>query len=929
MGGLWLCNREEIGMDLRPLTLLGMATALGIGALALAQVTPEKPKPKEGGDLAAAKAAPQPAEGPLLEARGFVAELANELYRVREDATKRLWDLGEVGIKALKEGVESDDPEVAHRSRILLQRIRTGITPTTPPEIVELVQRYFRSGINGKKKAFQELSEKKAYIQMFRLYRFEGDVAAREACDEVLNKSVLPAALGELVEDRVGEAEKLLRLAPANDANLRRLAALLRVKGRLDDELRKTEEELKRNPDGSLSREALKSDAAALHLALLRANGNATEARELAEKMKREDLVAGLALFEGDPIPYLNWFMNQQGKSPVVRIHAEAVLKRWQGDEEGARKLMNNVAKEAREGGDEQREALLSLLLNGYTDLAIPIVVRDNKDSAFGYFETTELPLKAVASVGYAGSAEEKKKWLDDHLGELRENWNDSQATRYDVLTVCSFLHTRGEREDARRMMLALSEIAAKEGDTTWLELVGRLNDLGGSLYELAFVIAAERLGKKDEKEEAPKVIAALFGEGDSARRLWDCLEALEKGQASERVLLLGAIFGAVYLEGEKLQAVLKALRDQAGEAKPDDRVPMLSDLLEAAESRDDAGAALELLEQLAKIGEGGAWVKKLASYYSYVSDWDLALEKLDAILKAEPRNLHYLALYGGAKIRNGKPEDAVEALRLVELFALDEPIRLLRLAIDLERSGAIAEAEKSWRQLLVANPPKDWYWQSATSYFAKHARLKKQWRVAAAFAEVDAMQYIKGRSTFINPVTYIRKRFAADLYRGLALLEEGDEPEAMKLFRRSFELLNGDGMLADDYFPLLREAGVTDEHDRNFKIVYQRLEESIKVFPKAHNTYNSAAWMASRASRRLDDAHDKIRTALSMRPRQAAYLDTMAEVWFAKKNREEAVKWSSKAVRDSFHGGYSGADGGVGLREQYDRFRSGEFPVP
>ena len=96
------------------------------------------------------------------------------------------------------------------------------------------------------------------------------------------------------------------------------------------------------------------------------------------------------------------------------------------------------------------------------------------------------------------------------------------------------------------------------------------------------------------------------------------------------------------------------------------------------------------------------------------------------------------------------------------------------------------------------------------------------------------------------------------------------------------------------------------EELKRNSKIGCQRLEDSVRSYAKAHTTYNSAAWMASRASRDLDDALEKIRTALSMRPKQAAYLDTMAEVWFAKKNREKAVEWSRKAVQDSFHGGYS-----------------------
>ena len=190
-------------------------------------------------------------------------------------------------------------------------------------------------------------------------------------------------------------------------------------------------------------------------------------------------------------------------------------------------------------------------------------------------------------------------------------------------------------------------------------------------------------------------------------------------------------------------------------------------------------------------------------------------------------------------------------------------------------------------------------------------------------------MQYIRGRSTYMSPVTFFRKRFTADLYRGLALLEEGNRKEALRLFRSAFELMNGDGLLADDYFPLLREAGVVDEHDRNYAIVSRRFAESIAAFPKAHNTYNSAAWMAARASRDLDQALAHVNTALEMRPRQAAYLDTKAEVWFARREREEAVKWSKRALLESWHGGQAQSLGGVALHDQYERFLSAPFPAP
>ena len=156
----------------------------------------------------------------------------------------------------------------------------------------------------------------------------------------------------------------------------------------------------------------------------------------------------------------------------------------------------------------------------------------------------------------------------------------------------------------------------------------------------------------------------------------------------------------------------------------------------------------------------------------------------------------------------------------------------------------------------------------------------------------------------------------------------DGKDDAARALFDRSFRILAGNGMLADDFFPLLREAGFAAEHDKYFEDAYGRVLKSIESYPRTHNTYNSAAWLAARAMRRLDDAETMVAKALEMRPRQAAYLDTMAEVWFARQNRPMAVEWSVKAVEDSENARYL-RDGGAELRGQLERFKTGEFPMP
>ena len=860
----------------------------------------------------------------LREARKLVARLGDDSFKVREAATQSLWDLGDVGIDAIREGVAADDPEISYRSRIVLRRIMTGITSETPPEIVELVQRYFRSGAEVKKAIFQELLNAEAYMQMLRLYRFEESEEARQVCGELVEKAVLPLTLRELVEGRRREAEEILRLAPRGEENNRRLACLLRMSKELDHEITKGEGSIVLEQNGEVAEST--REAAEMQLAFLRSAGRLDESRALAEKLGRSDVVAVMALLKGDPEPFLQWCMDQPRESAIVRVHAETVLRRWQLNHEEADRLMEQMVKEASGDGkdEDKRGAVLSLLLNGNVDAGLPLLFRMNKDSAFTYYDTVEQPEKALQVFGYTGGEEERQKWLAERFEAMAMDWSDSEEQRYEVLTIASFLHTRGEQEVSVKIMERLSEMAMKEGFSNWLEFIGRLNDLGGSLYELAFLVASKRLGPDSRERDDLRVVSHLFGEGDSAPRLWGFLKNVEDEKA-KRILLLGALYGVVHMDDAKLRASLRTLEEKVGEEEEQQQI--LGDLLEAAEARDEATVSVGLLEILSRDDPEMKWGKKLAAKYGQVSEWEKAVLKLKQVIEKEPTNMRYMAYYGGALARTGNEEDARKSLEKVETFSLDEPIRLLRMALDVNSSGAVNEAEDYWRKLVITGVPDDWYWQTAASYFSKQARNNKQWRVAAAFAEVDAMQYLKGRSTFINPVSFIRKRFIADLYRGLALHEEGNQEEANKLFRSSFEILNGDGILADDYFPLLREAGLTEEHDRNFSIVYERLEKSIEAYPRAHNTYNSAAWMASRACRELPDAMKKIETALAMRPRQAAYLDTMAEVWFAKRDRSKAVEWSRKAVRDSFHGG-SGSEAGVGLREQYDRFSSGDFPA-
>ena len=65
---------------------------------------------------------------------------------------------------------------------------------------------------------------------------------------------------------------------------------------------------------------------------------------------------------------------------------------------------------------------------------------------------------------------------------------------------------------------------------------------------------------------------------------------------------------------------------------------------------------------------------------------------------------------------------------------------------------------------------------------------------------------------------------------------------------------------------------------------------------------HNNAAWLSARCERQLDVAMRHAKEAVKLSPKNASYLDTLAETHFRMGNREAALRFSRQAVRLSPH---------------------------
>ena len=143
--------------------------------------------------------------------------------------------------------------------------------------------------------------------------------------------------------------------------------------------------------------------------------------------------------------------MDQQDKSPVIRIHAEIALKRWQGgrgrgrevDEEGGGPRPGGRARSTRGPALAHAQTVTSTR-------PLPIVERDLPDSALRF--TTRPPSSPAwrwRRSATSGTTRPRPSGSRSVLVLLRRDWEDADSERFDVLTVASFLKTRGEDEEA------------------------------------------------------------------------------------------------------------------------------------------------------------------------------------------------------------------------------------------------------------------------------------------------------------------------------------------------------------------------------------------------------------------------------------------------------------------------------------------------
>lgn len=848
----------------------------------------------------------------------LVEDLGDERYPVRVQASHELWLRGEAAEEALREALSSDSPEVVLRAGELLRKIELGILPDSPPEVVRLVVAYDKASADERIPIIRGLKQLGAWRQVLKIHELERDpeTLAKIAAEM---KGVSVAAAREVLSGDSPDldlARRLLEMGRPEPEQLMSLADFHRMNGSLEEELERAA--------------SLKGEAGHLwRYALNAAGGRYFEGAQEAEALEMPLVAARLRLLGGDPVPWVRRAPVPQGQIPPASLDAyrETVAKLWDGKRPSERLVKALGEGVKHEFDDESWHSLAVLYALGMSEVANPLLARLSPEKAFYYFDSIEQVDEALGALGLDPADPDFGAAIDRDFARYLDDPDEAEEEGRRLFALAGFLEARGRTQLLLDHYVEPMEKLGREDPERFMEVLGELFSAYTRFPVATPVIPAAVSFAGEDKVRWREVLTTLFGDGEAVDAAWSSFDEFQADMSPrQRLELLAALLGRIPDRDGRSSGWWDWIEKRADEGKDIDRRADYGLMLTLAVMNTDAGRFARVA---AKVREAGWNLGELGDDYQFdgfevlclgaLDRWDEVADhwrKQAELLPEDPVRQAYLA---GSLRRAGEPEAASEADRRVDLLALGDPRAMRRIGQAYASTGEFVRAREWWKRGVAESVEDDMEFYYCSVLLYEESKFSGDWSLAASLGEMYLLQRVMMGDSMDDSLQIARVRIEIETARALSRLED-DREASIEALRRCHELGISDGSMADYFFPALREAGLNKLHDEWFNDTWDVYADVLERFPDSHNTMNTAAWTASRANRRLDESEELIRRALELLPRQAAYLDTYGEIWFARGNREQAVEWSEKAlIREP-------ADDG--LLRQHDRFAAGPFPV-
>lgn len=870
----------------------------------------------------------------------LAAKLGDESFSVREQTMDALWKLGQKALPALRQVEASDDIEASERAKELILYISAGLLFDSPEEVKEIVLGFFQSNENGKIINTHKLLKLGEWEQVVYLARLEKDAEMRDKMAKYSWSKIRPIMLRAIAESNQERVDEILALFGDIEFFMPIRAFYYCYTDTLQQQLEQAEASEENN-------------IATWKMWLHRANGNTEAAIKEAQQANKPEVADLLRVLNGNAKPWLERSAHR-GNS-ITQWGAEVQQLRLQGKEDEASD-MSQQWRQIVGNRPVAEQVIRCLAVNGFRDEALTLLQNSDEDAAFAFYNIYEMPEHSLKLLGIGENAKPPyTQWVDERVKNL-EDKNGEDESIEQLVKLSSFLYERGEYDHARDVLTPMMKLFAnqeedEEEQSAWGEQITYLLAYGQGTLAVHF--AKQRINQGELEDdvivEIGKILLSHWSpSSEHFECLWTQLRKRNPDDISKTLDEVGLIAGLLPDPQGQINKIHDEMLQEAGKRDQSFKQQMITILYELCLLRNDIIKASLMLDTHADFIEDSVTDKMDISYQ--LMRWEQVEPSLEASIREDPSDAINLMKWQIALSKLGKAEEAEKVFNRALLQTLGEPRSLIVLGYYLLDTGFQDKAVELW--LLAAamsdldgddnipvarndlNSLGDY--TRAIMTLANYGEVlfrRNDWQRAAAISEMYANSVMSGESP-AGLHTCLKARYQAEFCRGMLLLQQGRKSEALRRLKIAQRLVTGNGVLADDFFPSIRNKIPEKTYDRWFDENFTHIQAACEKFPNSHNAHNTAAWLAARAVKNLDEAHAHAKKAVGMRPSQGAYLDTMAEVWFARGERNKAMEWSKKAIAASISNA-QGSPRSLGmvyanfreLNKQYHHFKNDPLP--
>jgi len=641
--------------------------------------------------------------------------LGSEDFKTRKATMGEIWKEGREALGFLESLADDDNPELAARAQTILRKVRLGVTPETPANIVKLIEAYFNARVGKKIDTIDKLLAAEEYDVLLQLRHLEEEDEVLKRIDITIANFLPKIVRNYLNEGNVELAKEYLLLSGTFD-HLIQYAHLLDQTGELDAEIARLSQSKSKKEQGR-------------YLVCLRVKGDAEMLRAAAVKMGDQDAEILAELNLGNHIPYLQSLLKTRNLTLTNQYFVDWSLANHQGKVGLQRKIEKELTALSRQKS-ERDAARMSLLRMGLGDLVLEGLGESELTDRVEYLLSHENYVQAQKVLGIPAQ-DGLEEWLAERSllasEELKKSPTKSLELDRLVLAV-RFLEDRGLQEAALKCSRVLFDLVNSSEELALSNFVRRISFP-------APVCAYHEIAREVEKDRAnlKKFDSVFVMDSASGEWLYGQLEKLYPKKSVLDRLLLMASFSArrLFVPLEEFEATRDALIHSA-EVKEGAQGDELTKILVILLSRNREADLKTALGALKRIGKENVFLAMAIEVDAgRIQSGGALYENFETPLNSSSAEFLYQK---GLVLKRGGFKGGEELMKKALFLSNGREESLHDFAMSHLRLGEIDEAYKILRKALLRTSATSRMRNGLISELATEAGVLHQWKEADAF---------------------------------------------------------------------------------------------------------------------------------------------------------------------------------------------------